>query len=466
VVPELYNLSAEPHWIGDGPAFWYEQTGRGGTSYILVDPLNRTQRPAFDHAEFATALSDATGEAVNASGLPLAGVVVRGNGAARFAAFNRSWEWDGAVLHDRSPGVAPDDGDLVSPDGLLALFLDGENLALRDLKTGAVRRLTGDGTVDHPYARIADVSSEPVTAARENTTATPFAAWSPDSRRVRTFQVDQRNVTALDLLQYSPENGTLRPMPYSYRYSYPGEEVAQYEPVVVDVANATVVRVNHAPWPHTSSMDGGAFVLAWWSADGSRVHSLFVERGERTLRLLEEDPVTGAVREALNETGSTYLESNLDYGGTPNVRVNETNGEFLWFSERSGWGHLYRYGADGRLMNAVTAGDWVVRTLLGVSDGWVYFTAGGREPGRDPYYRHLYRVHPDGTNMTLLTPEDADHAISLPRRERLRGYLLTGRRAAPDDCARDRRCLPPRGPGGGHFVSELARMATARAGHG
>ena len=125
------------------------------------------------------------------------------------------------------------------------------------LETGSVRILTTNGTTDYFYGRIADVSGEPVTAERENGAATPYAVWSPDSRRVRTFQVDQRNVTPLDsLLQYSPENGTLRPIPYTYRYSMPGENVALYEPVVIDVANGSAIRIDDAPWPHTSMMDG------------------------------------------------------------------------------------------------------------------------------------------------------------------------------------------------------------------
>ena len=378
-----------------------------------MDPVNRTRRPAFDHARLARVLANATGEAVDGTALPLASVALGFDGATvSFAAFDRTWAFDGDSLRDRSPAVAPLESDLVSPDGRLALFLEGDNLSLRDLETGAVRALTADGTTDYFYGRIADVSGEPVTAARENGTATPYAAWSPDSRRVRTFHVDQRNVTPVSLLRYSPENGTLRPISYTYRYSMPGENVAQYEPVVIDIANGTAVWVDHQPWPHTSMMDTGEFTLAWWSGDGTTVNSLYVERGEQTLRLLEEDPASGAVRESVNESGPTYIESNLDYGGVPNVRVNATSGEFLWFSERSGWGHLYRYDADGRLMNAVTSGDWVVRTLVAVDGDWIYFTAGGREPGRDPYYRHLYRVRPDGTDLSLLTPEDADHEIS------------------------------------------------------
>jgi hypothetical protein len=64
VVPALYNVTVEPHWSGDGPRFWYEHEGRDGTEYVLVDPLNGTRRPAFDHARLAKALANATGEAV------------------------------------------------------------------------------------------------------------------------------------------------------------------------------------------------------------------------------------------------------------------------------------------------------------------------------------------------------------------------------------------------------------------
>lgn len=43
---------------------------------------------------------------------------------------------------------------------------------------------------------------------------------------------------------------------------------------------------------------------------------------------------------------------------------------------------------------------------------WVYFVAGAREEGQDPYLRHLYRVKLDGSDLSLLTAEDADHAIT------------------------------------------------------
>ena len=38
--------------------------------------------------------------------------------------------------------------------------------------------------------------------------------------------------------------------------------------------------------------------------------------------------------------------------------------------------------------------------------------AAGKEAGRNPYHQHLYKVKIDGSQLTLLTPEDAHHSIS------------------------------------------------------
>jgi dipeptidyl aminopeptidase/acylaminoacyl peptidase len=44
---------------------------------------------------------------------------------------------------------------------------------------------------------------------------------------------------------------------------------------------------------------------------------------------------------------------------------------------------------------------------------WVWFTGAGREADLDPYFRQLYRVKLDGTGLQRLTPENADHEITM-----------------------------------------------------
>ncbi len=65
-------------------------------------------------------------------------------------------------------------------------------------------------------------------------------------------------------------------------------------------------------------------------------------------------------------------------------------------------------------MNQITHGEWAVLDLLHVDEkhGYLYFTAGGKEAGQDPYYPHLYRVKLDGTHLRHLTPEPSNHDIA------------------------------------------------------
>jgi dipeptidyl aminopeptidase/acylaminoacyl peptidase len=90
--------------------------------------------------------------------------------------------------------------------------------------------------------------------------------------------------------------------------------------------------------------------------------------------------------------------------------------EVLWWSQRDDWGHLYLYDLrTGALKQQVTRGAWNVVDLMHVDERGraLYFTGVGHEAGRDPYYTHFYRIGMDGQGMTLLTPENAYHAVSV-----------------------------------------------------
>ena len=77
--------------------------------------------------------------------------------------------------------------------------------------------------------------------------------------------------------------------------------------------------------------------------------------------------------------------------------------EILWFSERDNWGQLYLYDlTTGKLKNQITHGDGNVTQVLRVDEKTrtIYFLGVGKEPGRDPYFQHLYSIHFDGTGQS------------------------------------------------------------------
>jgi pimeloyl-ACP methyl ester carboxylesterase len=132
--------------------------------------------------------------------------------------------------------------------------------------------------------------------------------------------------------------------------------------------------------------------------------------------VFEIDLATGKARTVFEEASKPRMDMNSTSYNPPNVRVTSGGKELIWYSDRSGFGHLYRYDvASGRLLNSITHGDWLVRDILAVDENHrqVWFSASGREPG-DPYARYLYRVNFDGTGLVLMSPEPGDHLLTSP----------------------------------------------------
>ncbi len=123
---------------------------------------------------------------------------------------------------------------------------------------------------------------------------------------------------------------------------------------------------------------------------------------------------TGKSRTIITESDDQqYIFAGSDvYCSKPDMHVTDNGAEAIWYSQRTGYGHLYLYDAQtGALKNQITQGNWVVNELIRIDeiDRKIYFYAVGKEPRVNPYYKHLYCVDFDGRNLRLLTPENADH---------------------------------------------------------
>ena len=381
VSPRVRNLEVRPNWIKGGDRFWYQRQTREGTEAVLVDPRTGECR-LLSEQEDRQALEKA-GESA-AEGDRLAATLTHG---------------------------------LISPDGRWAVSGRDSNLILRAMESGEERALTQDGELSYAYGKSPDSNTFAVTARVAGIPLPPMALWSPDSQRLLTARLDERQVKELHLLQSAPPDANARPVLHTYRYAMAGDEqIPHAELLVFDVETGKRVEADWTPIP-APLLSPIELQHAWWSADGARVYFIDLARGCQACRLCELDVATGAVRPILEERSRTYLELNPATWAQPNVRILGGGEEVIWFSERDGWGHLYLYDArTGELENQITSGQWLVRDIVRVDEEArrVYFTACGREPDRDPCYRHLYGVNLDGSDLTLLTPEDADHQISIP----------------------------------------------------
>jgi len=405
--PLAYGLTVSPRWQADG-RFWYESTVPGGSEYVVVDPEERSRGPAFDHGRLAAALT-AAGQRADASSLGITAMVFEGqHDAVLQLGRNGMFRCDLAEYTcERTTPARPPVGpaEVESPDGRYAAFIRDYDLWVRDRDTGEETRLTTDGIEDFGYG-----TNNAGWARRER----PVLKWSPDSRRIATFQHDARGVG----MMYLTSTNVGHPELDAWRYPLPEDTVIfRIHRVVLDLDRPDgdhVVRLDMPPDQHRSTCSdhvecGGTFGDVEWSADGSRFVFVSSSRDHKEARVRMADAETGAVRDLFTEVEETFYESQSGW------RYLSESNEVIWFSQRDDWGHLYLYDAGtGALKRQITSGDWNVADIRDV-DGrarTVTFVGNEREPG-DPYFEYLYRVGIDDGRVRLLTPDSANHTVSI-----------------------------------------------------
>lgn len=405
-----------PNWIRGSDRFWYSRRTASGDDWIVVDPASASREPAFERSAVAEALSTGLERTVEARRLPVDGIEVRGDGQLRLHVDGRTWSWQPATQSlTPTPVPAPRPFvDALSPDARSMVHVSDHNLVLCDRETGRQRNLTGDGLADYGYGEQADVSTFRFTLEPAGLRMPPAVAWSPDSRRLVAHRIDQRALPLMHYVQSTPADGG-RPRLVSEHYAMVGEEaVPVAELVVVDIESGDVTWADAAP----VTVGFVAPITArhvWWARDGECVYFLAGTRGDRAVRLYRLDPVTGETQLLVEERSDTQVQVHPLYGGRPNIHAFST-GEVLWWSERSGWGHLYLYEPDG-VVRPVTAGEWLVRDLVCVEEETqtLLFTASGREPSLDPYVRQLYRLDLGSGEIERVSHDALDHnAVGSP----------------------------------------------------
>jgi len=410
--PLVLRGSVRATWLaGDGGRFWYRNLVENGSKFLLVDPVKRTKAPAFDHAKVAGTLSVAAGARYDATHLPFTQFTYSADGRSiSFTVEGRGWTCDVAgssCASTKSPEAASARKEVVSPDGKLAVFIRHDNLWVRNLATAVEKPLTTDGVNDFGYA---------TDNAGWTKSDNPVLLWSPDSTKIATFQQDQRGVGEMYLVDTKVGHPTL----HAWKYPLPGDEtVTTIQRVVIHLDGPRVVRLKIAPDQHRGTItdDIKGRSTEWddveWSADSRHLAFVSTSRDHEHEQFRVANPDTGDVRDLFDEKVATYFESGM---GTANWRFLPATNEVVWLSERDNWAQLYLYDLQtGRLKNQVTTGEGNVTQVVRVDEKQrlIYFIGVGREKGRDPYFRHLYRVGFDGKNLALLTPADADHDVAL-----------------------------------------------------
>ena len=410
-----------PVWLADG-RFWYKDNGAKGQTIMLVDPAKATKAPAFDQAKLAAAMS-AAGMAADPNRLPISAfelqdhdqTVLFGEPGHRvscdLSGAGVCKALDGQTIGRNAGRRGRGSSAGLSPDSRKVAYIRDWNLWVRDIASGKETQLTTDGVPNYGYA---------TDNAGWTHSDNPILVWSPDSKRIATFQQDQRKTGEMYLTNVTYGHPTLTVL----KYPLVGDkDVTMIERVVIDLGrdqdHPKVVRLKMPPDQHRSTLcddvscrGGSGWDDVQWSADSKTLAFVSTSRDHKQEWMRVANPDNGDVRDVMGETVKTFFESGND---KVNWHYLSASNELLWFSERDGWGHLYLYDVKtGALKTQITSGEWNVTQVLGLDEKArvIYFLGVGKEQGENPYYPMYYRVGFDGKNLQLLTPERAAHTVT------------------------------------------------------
>ena len=449
----LFSTKVDPHWFPTGNDFWFEYKTSEGTSWYVVDPDARRKTPLFDRDELASQLTEIVHDPFEARHLPIQNLKVKEDG--------RTFTFEVTSSQDKKPkkddkkkADTPEkevfyfsydyptrkltllteeakepkrlDWASVSPDGQTVVYAKDCNLyrmsiadyckAQKDEKDSTIVeiQLTKDGSEHFGYGIPYSILNTDTLCNGKRRGV--WGYWSPDSKHFVTVVTDERKVKDLWVI-----NSTASPRPTleTYRYQMPGEMDAPEDHLYIfDMTTNTRKEIRTAAWknqtlmlenrPYQMKERDAEFIPDVWQGDNNR---FFLTRSSRDLHRIDvctytigQDSIVPIVKERMN----TYQE-------TRPIQVFNGGKEFIQWSERDGWAHLYLYDDQGNLKNRITKGPWHVERVVKVDPATrtIYFTANGREANENPYYEHLYKVNADGSGLKRLTEGEYFHETDM-----------------------------------------------------
>lgn len=477
---KVFTTTVNPRWLGQSDSLCYNWKDHTGSTFFIVNPTVKTKHPLFDQAKLAAQLSEQSHRAHDPQNLPFASLTfAKDHKSFTFNADSSKWEWQfasetlkrlgastpapaaggrGRGGNTGGPRAAQADTANVcgggggrggaqaaagqggrgggggefrnfSPDSTMYAFARAYNLYVVKVSTGDTVQLTRDGAKFYSFgARDTLQERQQNDLNRQQTQnngddeegggggggdgrvqnpreqrVRAQVTWSPDSKSFAVTRMDQRKVKPLYLV-----NNTANPRPelMEYTYAMPGEEnVGQEELYVYKTGDTKLEPVNVKKWK-----DQRLFDIHWNGKGSDHLRMVRRDRTQRHFELLDVELPT--------QKFTQILEEDIDNNSSErqNIRYVKAGGDFIWWSERSGWGHYYLYDNSGKLKRPLTSGAWRAESIVELdSIKGVMFVAGvGRETAENPYYTHTYRVSLDGlTGMQLVDPGNGTHASRL-----------------------------------------------------
>lgn len=220
---------------------------------------------------------------------------------------------------------------------------------------------------------------------------------SPKGNLVAFYRMDQTAVTDYPIIDWSVQPAVNK----NIKYPFAG---TKNHTVTLGVYNPTSQKTTFL---ETHPEVDHYLTSVTWSPDEKHIYIALLSRNQKHMELNQYDAVSGKLIKTLfKEDDVKYVEPQNELHFIPGK-----NNEFVWWSQRDGFMHLYRFNTEGKLLNQITKGDWIVTDLVGENAKKKEFLIMTTKDS--PKDRHLYAVNWENGKLRKITTDAGTHNVSV-----------------------------------------------------
>jgi dipeptidyl-peptidase-4 len=221
--------------------------------------------------------------------------------------------------------------------------------------------------------------------------------WSPKGNALAFYRMDQTAVTEYPVINWSETPATVKMV----KYPFAGNTSHQVTLGVYNINSGKTIYLK------TGEPKEQYLTNISWSLDEKYIYINIVNRAQNHTWLNQYNASNGElVKTLFEEKNEKYVEPQH-----PLYFVNDNSNEFIYWSQRDGYTHLYLYNSDGKLIRQLTKGEWVVNEILGFNkkSNEIIFTSSKESP----LQKNIYAVNIESGKIGKKSTVDATHTATL-----------------------------------------------------
>ena len=294
----------------------------------------------------------------------------------------------------RQPVSINGDNPTYSPDSAYIAFTRKNDLYTLRLSDNKETRLTFDGSdvILNGYASW--VYMEEILG---RSSAYRAFWWSPDSKNIAFFRADDSEVPLFTITDAPSQGGYVE----TVRYPKPGNPLPKVKAGFVSPDGGAIV------WAKADATQEFYYAQPYWRPDSKALWLQWSNREQNHLKILETNLSTGELKLIYEERQESWIS--IDSGSR--IHFLESGKGFILASDKSGWRNLYLHDMEGKLINPLTEGEYIVLNIprIDEKERVVYFTCYKDNIGCED----LYKTSMDGKKIQRLTFGDYSHRTTL-----------------------------------------------------